>query len=226
MANILLVEDDVNINRINMKALDMKGHNAISATSAAKCLKILKNEKIDLIVLDVGLPDKNGIELCEIIKTNYDIPVLFLTAMGEKSDVIEGFNVGADDYISKPYDLDVFIARINARLKNSNLVKTELIVGGLKLDSVRNLAYFNDRDLLLTKKEFALLWILADNFCNTINKEIINKSVWGNTTLNDDNAIWTVVSRLKGKLKKADTGLTIASERLKGYKLDYLKKYE
>ena len=114
---ILLVEDNPHIMAINDAALHMRGYRTLQAETAHKCRELLCFHAVDLIVLDILLPDGDGVALCREIKQEYDVPILFLTAMGENEDIVKGLTAGGDDYLTKPYDLEVFMARVEARLR-------------------------------------------------------------------------------------------------------------
>ncbi len=219
MANILLVEDDPHINNINRQALASEGFNPLPVATAGACLEALENSKIDLIVLDIDLPDGNGILLCKQIKQKYDVPILFLTAMGENSDIVKGLEVGGDDYMTKPYDLAVFIARIKARLRPLYSRTSMRTVGKLQIDNVSGIARYDDIDLLLTKRELLLLWLLVDKKGELIDRDDLYQKVWGYPSADDYNSLRILVSRVKTKLFEAGSEVQIVTERQKGYTL-------
>ncbi len=219
MANILLVEDDPHLNNINKQALAGEGYTAICVDTVQACIKTLENTEVDLIVLDIDLPDGNGLDVCQKIKETYDIPIIFLTAMGENSDIIKGLNSGGDDYVTKPYDLEVLIARINARLRQMRSQTTMRTAGNLHIDNVSGIARFNDIDLLLTKRELLLLWLLVDKKGEQIDRDELYQKVWGYPCADNYNTLRVLVSRVKTKLFAADCNMQILSERQKGYTL-------
>ena len=136
MSTILLVEDNPHIMKINAEVLSLHGYEVLRAGTAAEAREQLRWHPVNLIVLDIMLPDGNGIELCRELKERYHIPILFLTALGENQDVVEGLRAGGDDYLPKPYDLEVLIARIEARLRSDANSRRYVCYGGLKLDTV------------------------------------------------------------------------------------------
>ncbi len=219
MANILLVEDDPHINNINRQALASEGYTAIPVASAGACIETLENMEVDLIVLDIDLPDGNGLSLCKQIKQKYDIPILFLTAMGENSDIVKGLEVGGDDYMTKPYDLSVFTARIKARLRPLCLRTSLRTIGKLQIDNVSGIARYDESDLLLTKRELLLLWLLVDNKGEQIDRDELYQKVWGYPSADDYNSLRILVSRVKTKLLEAGCEMQIVTERQRGYTL-------
>ncbi len=219
MANILLVEDDPHINNINKQALASEGYNAICVTTVQNCLKTLASTAVDLILLDIDLPDESGLEACKKIKEKHDVPIIFLTAMGENSDIVQGLNAGGDDYITKPYDLAVLIARIKVKLRHERLQTKIVALGELQIDNISGIARYNDKDLLLTKRELLLLRLLIDKKGVQINRDDLCQKVWGYPSANDFNALRVLVSRVKAKLLAVGCNAKIVSERQKGYTL-------
>ena len=116
MSTILLVEDNPHIMKINSSCLSMEDYSVLEAADAAQCRYMLSNNDVDLVILDIMLPDGDGISLCREIKAKYDIPILFLSALSENDDIITALRAGGDDYLPKPYDIQVLIARVEARL--------------------------------------------------------------------------------------------------------------
>ena len=163
MNTILLVEDNPHILRINAEVLGLRGYEVLRASTAAEARGHLQWHPVDLIVLDIMLPDANGLDLCRELKKQYHVPILFLTALGENQDVVEGLRAGGDDYLSKPYDLEVFVARVEARLRERNDNRRHVSYGCLRLDTVSLTGFVNGQDIQLTQKEFTVLLLLAQN---------------------------------------------------------------
>ena len=132
----------------------MEDYSVLEAADAAQCRYMLSNNDVDLVILDIMLPDGDGISLCREIKAKYDIPILFLSALSENDDIITALRAGGDDYLPKPYDIQVLIARVEARLRSVRKDKRYISFGRLRLDTVSMAAYFADNDLLTTQKEF------------------------------------------------------------------------
>lgn len=220
MSTILLVEDNPHIMKINHTSLMMEGYDILEATTVAECRAMLQSNDVDLIVLDIMLPDGNGVELCSELKHHYEVPILFLSALGENKDIIAALRAGGDDYLPKPYDINVLIARVEARLRASHKEKRFLYYSDLKLDTLARIGYCRDRDLLLTQKEFSVLLMLARSGGQVVAKEKLYESVWGRPLLSDSTALYTTVSRLNAKLSESDANITIAYIRGSGYRLD------
>lgn len=202
MNTILLVEDNPHIMHINRMSLVMEGYNVLEAYNAENCRNVLEQNDVDLVILDIMLPDGDGITLCREIKSNYDIPILFLSALGENDDIVTALRAGGDDYLPKPYDIGVLIARVEARLRSSRKEKRFVHFGNIKLDTSSMMAYSAGHDIMLTQKEFLLLLLLARNPERPIDKEELYASVWGTPLSSDSAALYTTVSRLNKKLEE------------------------
>ena len=220
MNTILLVEDNPHIMKINYTALMMEGYQMLKAETAAECLQALRTNDIDLIILDVMLPDGNGVALCTQIKREFEVPILFLSALGENEDIIAALRAGGDDYLTKPYDINVLIARVEARLRSVHKEKRFLRFGPLRFDTAARLCEYDGRELALSQKEFSLLLQLARSNGQAASKEALYDSVWGAPLPEDSTALYTAVSRLNTKLEKENTGITISYLRERGYALE------
>lgn len=217
---ILLVEDNPHIMEINREALMMEDYTVLEADSGSACMEQLSQNDVDLIVLDIMLPDGDGLSLCRRIKEQYDIPILFLSALGENEQIIDGLRAGGDDYLPKPYDIGVLLARIEARLRSSKRSIRFVSYGSLRLDTVSMIASSDKNNLLLTQKEFLLLLSLIKNADRLLSKEDIYREIWSTEPGNNLNAVYTTVSRLNKKLDDADTGLRVILHRGEGYALE------
>lgn len=222
MSTILLVEDNPHIMKINAEVLALHGYEVLRAETAAEARKQLSWHPVNLIVLDIMLPDGNGVELCRELKLRYHIPILFLTALGENQDVVEGLRAGGDDYLPKPYDLEVLVARVEARLRADADSRRYLSYGNLKLDTVSSVGYVNGRDILLTQKEFIVLLFLTQNAEHKVTQAELMREAWGAESEAENRALWTLISRLRKKLKSEESRLEISSLRGGGYLLEQL----
>ena len=222
MSTVLLVEDNPHILRINGEMLSMRGYEVLKATTAAQCLEVLQWNPVDLIVLDVMLPDANGLELCRKLKEHYHIPILFLTALGDNEDIIEGLRAGGEDYLVKPYDLEVLAARIEARLRSSAESRRYVCYGCLKLDTLSLCGYVHGKDMRLTQKEYSVLLLLMQNAGKAVSSAEITREIWGADTESNNRALWTMISRLRKKLESDCTRLEISAQRGGGYILEQI----
>lgn len=222
MSTILLVEDNPHIMKINAQLLTLRGYQVLQAETAAQAREQLRWHPVDLIVLDILLPDGSGLELCRELKAQRSIPILFLTALGENQDVVEGLRAGGDDYLAKPYDLEVLVARIEARLRAAEEVRRYFGYGGLKLDLLTMTGYVNGKDIQLTQKEFTALLLLARAAERKVSQEELMEALWGPDAHAESRALWTLISRLRKKLNSQESRLEISSLRGGGYLLEQL----
>ena len=217
---ILLVEDNPHIMEINTEALSMEDYRVLKADTGRGCLEALRDHDVDLIVLDIMLPDADGLALCKKIKAQYDIPILFLSALGENEQIIEGLRAGGDDYLPKPYDIGVLLARVEARLRASQRERRVVTYGGLRMDTVIMKGFWRDQDLMLTHNEFILLLLLAQNGSRPVSKEVLIERIWGSLPEQDHGDMYSTVFRLNKKLEAAESDLRVVSRRMAGYALD------
>ena len=161
------------------------------------------------------LPDGNGLDFLRQFRKTSSIPVLVLTAMDTSDDVISGISAGGDNYLTKPYDLDVFVAQVAALLRRSSLIPETLSVGLLKLDTASGMAFLNGEDMLLSKKEYSLLQLFVQHPDKTMSTEYLFEKVWGLGMSIDNSALRNMVYKLRKKLE--GSGYTVSSERSEGY---------
>lgn len=211
MAKILLVDDDAEVLDINKKFLIKEGYQVAVSTSPAKAISLLKQHPCDCIVLDVMMPELNGFDVCIKIREFSDIPIIFLTGKVSEEDRINGLEVGADDYVVKPYSIKELSLRIQAlvrrRTAGSPTVKgavpaTTLTFPPLQIDTVGHKVYCNDEEIALSNREFALLHLLASQPEKTITFEEIGAKLLGVYTENDRRSIMVNTSRLRKKLEE------------------------
>jgi DNA-binding response OmpR family regulator len=221
MARILLVEDNPHITKFNSVELTARGNAVMCAETLEKAREIMMFHTLDLIVLDIMMPDGNGTDFCrECREKGYHVPVLFLTALDDGSDIVEGLKAGGDDYLTKPYDIDEFIARIDALIRRCSAAGTDIDFGRLKLDTVSLRGYLDGQDMSLTQKEYSVLAALIRQGGQAVPRERMYKMIWGEQPMTDMQVLRTTVSRLKRKLDTDRTGIDIVYEREQGYRLE------
>ena len=197
---ILLVEDNKAITKALTYTLRQNKYSILCTESVADTLKMLEQEKIDLIILDVTLPDGNGFDLYKTIKKKYGISTIFLTAKDEESDVVKGLELGAEDYVTKPFSTRELIARINKvllRNKKHNIIKIQDITCNLDKMCI----YKGERELSFSSLELKILMLLFTNLNKVITREYIIEKIW-DWTGNDvfDNTITVYMKRIRQKL--------------------------
>lgn len=217
---ILLVEDNPHIMEINSESLTMEGYEVVEAPDGKTCLSVLQSQEVNLAILDIMLPDADGLDLCRQIKQEHDIPIIFLSALGENSQIIDGLRAGGDDYLPKPYDIGVLLARVEARLRDANRKKQFVSRDGLKLDTLSMTGYYGETDLLLTQKEFLLLRFVSENVTGCIAPDDLYRKIWGVPMGDDRSALHATVSRVNKKLENANASVRVNYNRGEGYALE------
>lgn len=178
--NILIVEDDNGLQKYLKEFLIDNGYAATIAGDGVTALRIIKKSTPDLVILDLGLPDMSGESVCLDIRKNYpQLPVIILTAKDTVADIVAGLNLGADDYITKPFVSDELLARITARLRSQNALKDNTLkVGDLELDNKTFEVRRDGKEIQLTPQEFKLLEYLMNNKGRILTREMILNRVW------------------------------------------------
>ena len=203
MDTILLVEDNEQIMEINDWYLTQRGYKTEKAYTVAQAREYLRQASPVLIILDVLLPDGDGLSFCAEIRRTHTVPILFLTGVVTDKDVMAGYRNGGNDYITKPYDLDMLGVRVEALLTYAKGLRPkgqDHVFGPLRFDIVRSEAFVDGEPLNLSQKEFRLLYSLAQRHGETIPKEALFREVWGMETGADGPMLWTAISRLKKKI--------------------------
>lgn len=221
-ALILIIEDDINIMDANRAALELEGYRVITANTLSNGRREVDECFPDLIIMDILLPDGNGLSYCEELRGKDGVRILFLSALNTKEDVLAGLRAGGDDYIAKPYDMDELILRVEALLRRGKLIghsEPTLKLYGLEMDISSRRALFDGHDLLLKPKEFSLLEILLRNHGHTVSSEELYQKVWGMDTLGDIRTVKEHISRIRSKLGENST-VSIVTERGRGYCLN------
>ncbi len=221
MATILLVEDNPHILKINADEFTDHGHTVLCAESLKRASELLELHDVDLMILDVMLPDGNGVEFCKSRPPQHAVPVIFLSALGENADIIRGLKAGGEDYLTKPYDLDILVARADVQLRRKKELQRWENYEVLRLDTIAMAGFLDGEDLLLTRREFSVLLALVKQRGKYISKEELYSAAWGQPMQKDSQALRTAISRLKHKLNPRETRLTISYIRGRGYILEH-----
>ncbi len=204
MGNILLLEDDKSLNRGISFKLKKEGYNVNTAFNIKQAKEVFEKNDINLIISDVGLPDGNGFEFCEEIRKISNVHIIMLTALDQEIDIVTGYDIGADDYITKPFSLIVLISKINAFMRRIEDADVENLIscGSLSLNYLENKLKKEDEDILLSKNETKLLKYLMENSCQIVTKEQLMQALWdidGNFV--DENTVAVNIRRLRQKVE-------------------------
>lgn len=230
MARILIVDDDKNICQLLKLYLSREGFDLIFAHDGSNALDALGSNDIDLIILDIMLPQINGWEVCELIRKESTIPVIMLTARNLVEDKIQGFDIGADDYIVKPFDPKEVVARVKVQLKNKALRNSPekqslksgdlLKIGDVEVDIDRYEIRINDQKVDVKPKEIQLLYFMLKNKNIVFKREKLLEKVWDYSYEGDTRTVDVHINRLREKLEGTCTAFRIRTIYGVGYKLE------
>ena len=180
---VLVVEDDKPIRNLITTTLKMNDYRFITAVRGNEAIMLSASHKPDIIILDLGLPDIDGVEVIEHIRTWSDVPIIIVSARSEERDKITALDKGADDYLTKPFSVDELLARLRViqrrLMKSENISVTEFVNGRLRIDYVSGCVHLDDEELHLTPIEYKLLCLLAKNVGKVLTHKYIIQSVWG-----------------------------------------------
>ena len=222
MKKILIVEDDLALSSGLCFELDTSGYLTSAAYTLEKADRLLKEESFHLVLLDVNLPDGNGFDLCKKIKADFpEIPVIFLTANDMDKDVINGFDLGADDYITKPYNVPVLLARVRTVLRRCGGLREADILeaNGLTLHLTKGIAEKDGQKAELTRNELKILARLMSDKGEIVSRSDLLESLWDNQIYIDDNTLSVNITRLRAKLEEIGLPDFIKTRRGMGYQL-------
>ena len=205
MTKLLLVEDDATLSLGIVYSLEKEGYNVDNVNTVAGAREIINREEFDLIILDVGLPDGNGFELCEYIRRDKSTPVIFLSAEDEEVNIVMALDMGGDDYITKPFRINELLSRIKAVLRryNKSLFGQSLQSGEIKIDLLANKVIVRDKEINLTASEYKLLLMLMKNFKIALSRVQILENLWdAEGDFVDDNSLSVYIRRLREKIEE------------------------
>ena len=222
---IYIVEDDRNIQEIELFALKNSGYQATGFETAKEFYKALNEKLPELILLDIMLPDEDGLSILKRLRSRADtqkIPVILVTAKTSEIDKVTGLDGGADDYIAKPFGVMEMIARVKALLRRSGGMEESLLTcGNVTLDGEKRMVYVDGKSIELTYKEFELLKLLMKNHGIVISRDVIMERVWDSSFEGESRTIDVHVRTLRQKL--GDGGALIKTIRNVGYMVDATK---
>ncbi|MGB0895956.1 MAG: response regulator transcription factor [Flavobacteriaceae bacterium] len=220
--SILLAEDEPSLGQIIKESLETRNFRVFLASNGEEALKLYQNEVVEVLVLDVMMPKKDGLTLAkEVRQDNADIPILFLTAKSQTKDVLEGFQVGGNDYLKKPFSMEELIVRIHNLLRRSSSQKSMTIqsIGEYQFDVQKQTLQFKTEDVMsLTHREAQLLDHLLQHKNTVLDRSFVLKTLWGNDDFFNARSMDVFITKLRKKLK-LDTSIQIVNIRGYGYKL-------
>ena len=208
---VLVVEDDKPIRNLITTTLKMNDYRYITAVKGNEAIMLSASHKPDIIILDLGLPDIDGVEVIEHIRTWSDVPIIIVSARSEDRDKITALDKGADDYLTKPFSVDELLARLRViqrrLMKSENISVTEFVNGRLRIDYVSGCVHLDDEELHLTPIEYKLLCLLAKNVGKVLTHKYIIQSVWGTPADNSEASLRVFMATLRKKLGDSSQAL-------------------
>ena len=207
MKKVLIIEDDKRIAEIEKDYLEMSGFETIVVEDGTEGLELAEKEKIDLVVLDLMLPGTDGIEILRRIGEKKSFPILVLSAKTDETDKIRALNLGADDYMTKPFSMGEFVARVKGHIKiyeklSGNGKKTNVInIHNLTIDKDDRRVFVNGKELGFTQREYELLLFMAENPNRVFSKDMLFEKIWGFDALSDTTTVTVHVSKIRDKIE-------------------------
>lgn len=229
---ILIVEDDETLNGVLKYNFEHEGYKVVTAKDGLSGLQLARTEKPDLIILDLMLPELDGLEVCRILRQEMTVPILMLTAKAEEIDKIVGLELGADDYLTKPFSMRELLARVRANLRRNEIIKREaeqikpvspqtIHFGHIEIDLVRHSVTADGSILGLSPKEFDLLAFLARNRGQVFSRDTLLSKVWGYDYAGDTRTVDVHIRWLREKIEKnPESPQHLITVRGVGYKVE------
>lgn len=208
---VLVVEDDIPIRTLITTTLKMNDYRYITASKGNEAIMLSASHTPDIIILDLGLPDIDGVEVIERIRTWSEVPIIVVSARSEDKDKILALDKGADDYLTKPFSVEELLARLRViqrrLIKAENTFVTEFINGGLRIDYVSGCVYLNNNELHLTPIEYKLICLLAKNVGKVLTHKYIIQNIWGSSADNNEASLRVFMATLRKKLNDSQQSL-------------------
>jgi DNA-binding response OmpR family regulator len=203
---ILVVDDEPLYQRLLQINLETESYEVLTASDGEQALELITSHKPDLVILDVMMPKLDGLATCERVRQFSSVPIIMLTAKGEEQDRVRGLNVGADDYVVKPFSATELLARVRAVLRrvgsqNETFKKSEFIHGDLKINFARAEVWKGDKPIYLSATEYRLLIQIAQNIGVVLTAEDLLSAVWGASYKDDKEILWVSIARIRQKLE-------------------------
>jgi two-component system, OmpR family, response regulator len=221
MTKVLIVDDDPHIRELVSLFLRAEGFEVYEAADGLEALEKLETLKAELVILDVMMPNMDGWELCRELRASYDMPLLMLTAKGETTQKIKGFQLGTDDYLVKPFEPLELVARVKALLKRYRIATSQTVTAGeLRMDRKTYEVTAHDQSLTLPRKEFELLFKLASYPGRTFSRDQLIEDIWGYDFEGNERTLDVHINRLRERFPEDRHSFRIRTIRGLGYRLE------
>ena len=215
------MEDEPKLREVLCDFFSSKGEDPFEAQEGMEALALIEEQEFDAVLLDIMMPKLDGLSVCRAVRKNNDVPIVFLTALSDEEDKLMGYELGADDYVTKPFTMSVLYAKLMALIKRNQrnvLAGDRMEAGGITLDLARQKAFTEKREITLTPKEFALLRCLMQNKNMVMSREQLLIKCWGYDYDGESRAVDTHIKRLREKL--GDAADCIKTVIKAGYRLE------
>lgn len=221
MSKVLIVDDDPHIRQLARAFLHNEGFNVYEANDGVEALTLLEGVKVDLVILDIMMPNMDGWELCRQLRAAYEMPLLMLTAKGETSQKIKGFELGTDDYLVKPFEPLELVVRAKALMKRYRIASSQTIqVGSLAMNRKTYEVTAQGESYTLPLKEFELLFKLASNSGKTLSRDQLIEDIWGYNYDGNERTLDVHINRLRERFPEGRYDFRIRTIRGLGYRLE------
>lgn len=218
MQKILIIEDEVKIREELSSFLKNNGFEVLSINNFENTLDDILDKDVDLILMDINIPNINGMHLCKEIRKVKNTPIIIVTSRNSETDELICMNFGADDFIVKPYNLQVLLAHIEAVLKRSNKEISHILeYNGMKVNLSKGIIEYNDKNIILTKNEVSILTYLLENRGKVVSRDDLINYLWNSEMFVDDNTLTVNITRLRKKLEELGFNDIIQTRRGWGY---------
>ncbi len=223
MTQILVVDDDPHIREMVGHFLQQEGWNVVEASEGEGAMRVLEETQVDLVILDIMMPGMDGWTLCRELREHYEMPLLMLTAKGETSQIVKGFELGTDDYLVKPFDPLVLIARVKALLKRYRITASQILqLGNVTLNSRHYECRIEEQEIAMPRKEFELLFKLASFPGKTFTRDELIEKIWGFDYEGDERTVDVHIKRLRERFPEERHAFRIRTIRGLGYRLEVI----
>jgi DNA-binding response OmpR family regulator len=206
---ILAADDDPQLLRLITRNLQLEGYDVLAASDGLQALELIENNSPDLVLLDVMMPRMDGFTVCYRVREFSSVPIIIVTARGQDQDKVRGLDLGADDYLTKPFSVDELLARVRAVLRRSQFTAREYnqglrattATGGLVIDYSQHIVTLNGREIALTPTEYRIIAYLAQNVGRVVTQDLLLEHVWGPEYLGESHMLQVNINRLRHKLE-------------------------
>jgi DNA-binding response OmpR family regulator len=205
---IVVADDDAQLLRLVARNLELEGYAALTASDGQQALELIESKAPDLVLLDVMMPRLDGFTVCHRVREFSSVPIIIVTARGQDQDKVRGLDLGADDYLTKPFSVDELLARVRAVLRRAHLTANEhvqqsmITIGDLIIDYSQHLVSVNGREVTLTPTEYRLLAYLAQNAGRIVTQDLLLQHVWGSEYVGESHMLQVNINRLRRKIEE------------------------